>query len=181
MAGAKVTIPLTKFNENQNYIGETNGTIDSTKHELKVLANLSVAGVHSRQISKDGTNMEFEDIQQSGVFTRLAVGAVMLQGGTVENYPMWVNLTTSQLNSSVPAGFPGRSYTNDSDVVVIRTWQQWADNYGRAVQDLTNGTKAIELSDGKKYFGSTEFLILAGASLPYLDTNEVKALLPTEE
>jgi len=172
-----VKIPLDKFNESQNYIGETNGTIDQDKLELKVLANLSVAAVHNRHISSDANFMIFSSIDNYNAFKKSAVLGVMAQGGTVDNYPMWVELTDAELDELVPA-IPGYEYTDEEGAVQNRTWREWAEVYGRLIQTLQSGNSAIQLSDGKKNFGSDEFSVLHTLGYDLLDKVELLAALP---
>ncbi len=167
-----VKLPMAKYTE---YLALSNNA-DSRKilaHQLDL------------QTSKSNTDnpgyITIYNVSDYSTFSMTTVLFLHTEGITTEQYPAWIELTDAQMSDSVPEGIPGRTYLDENEDELVHTWTTWSTFYGRTPIDLSNGNKAIELSDGRKHFGSAEFTILAAVPYTVLDKLSLQAKLPTPE
>lgn len=140
---------------------------DFAKGQGNVIAR-TINGVSSLEVDDDTVTM-------APLLLALA------NGFTVEGAPVYIKMDTTKYATNVPEGISNRTYLNDAEETVIRTWAEWKDaTHNHMTAD--DGDKIVPGNSFAKELTSAELLILAADSdyTLYLG-HEVRALLPAGE
>jgi len=102
-------------------------------------------------------------------------------GGSVTDYPFYIKMSTATYAGNVPDGMPNRSYTDEDDNEVIRTWAEWKDATHNHF-DADDGDKMVPANSWGVELTSTEMTLLNGLTgYELLTSAEFTSNLPDPE
>lgn len=131
-------------------------------------------------VKNSDTHVEIQNVTNYNIFNLSAALLAVSFNGLIEELPIYVSMTASQLSDTVPEGIEGRDlYDEDGNVSGQKDWTQWAGDYGREIKDLTDGTKGFELSNGSTYLPSSQWILLNN-DYTLLDQPSCKVLMPQD-
>lgn len=124
-------------------------------------------------VTDAGDTAELRGIKNFSLFTKTFASLCVSKGCKVYNFPAWFRVAPTD---EVPEGVPERTYVNDADETVVKTWEQWCDDSHRS-QFMT------ERADGYHYCATVqnnaymEWSAVLATGLTVVDTVEYKAIL----
>lgn len=99
---------------------------------------------------------------------------MVVDGGAIKYVPTFMVLLSSMLDDPIPEGLPNRSYIDDNDNEVIRTWRTWRDD-AHLIRYSLDGSLA---SFGLNGFGE-DLTIAEVKIINDLADSDIQLLLPT--
>lgn len=175
----KVTVP-SQYIKPQLPDGQ-GGAVDNPMFAVALYANMR--GIHPQVLNGhtvlDGIT-DIRDFPIRPTAGTLSIEEILGIGGEVDGYPVFFELTPTAYAGDVPAYMPDRSYIDDNDNEVIRTWAEYKD-------DAHEHTEI----NGKHYVASNPFGYDIPASawiqaddetgITVKTVEEYKSILPSEE
>lgn len=138
---------------------------------------ITVCTTRGLTVNDQGTVAELTGIKNFALFNKIFASLCVSKGCKVYNFPAWFKVDPAD---EVPEGIPNRTYVDDADETVVKTWEQWCDDSHRE-QFLT------ERADGFHYCATVqnnaymEWSEVLAIGLTVVDTIEYKAILAEGE
>lgn len=162
---ANVTIPLA------NLLAQT-----AEGQQLQQLAMLgTMLGVHDR--TSDNDNAYMNGIANYSLFTPQAVTLVVSQGGEVENYPAFLELTPEQYTENVPSYVPNATTVDESETETPLTWSEWKDSVHEHAEFASKHYVPLNANTGSKDCSGSVIAQLISGGFTVLSQPQYQAIV----